>query len=381
MRSIGERRALVGWSLLAGTCLSLLVTVPAQAESRLQVKTPAQFLALAEADLARTQRVFWNPRLHWYDQRLSHAHPDKPLASLWSSVPLFEALDAVAIADPTAANRAEVRAFVRGAERYYNPNLRPVGGYEKYPGITDPRAHTYFDDNGWWEMAFLDAYRVTHDARDLRDAERAFRFIAVSGWDPHVGGVWWETLHLHKTSEPLAAEIYSGYALYRITGDRTYLSTANKFLSWADRKSWNRAEHLYGRSATDDTVLDYVEGLMIGAQLERCEIRDVQGRCAAAEQLADASVKAFPHLADWTPAADMIYLRFMLDLYERDGNPAWYDLVRDNAEHALRDARSSDGLFFKGWDGRLFPTRLLQPDAATLALFAWLGGAKPLAIR
>ena len=117
------------------------------------MKTPAQFLALAETDLARTQRVFWNPRLHWYDQRLSHAHPDKPLASLWSSVPLFEALDAVAIADPTAANRAEVRAFVRGAERYYNPNLRPVGGYEKYPGITDPRAHTYFDDNGWWEMA------------------------------------------------------------------------------------------------------------------------------------------------------------------------------------------------------------------------------------
>ena len=120
---------------------------------------------------------------------------------------------------------------------------------------------------------------------------------------------------------------------------------------------------------------------MIGAQLERCEIRGVRGRCAAAEQLADASVKAFPHLADWTPAADMIYLRFMLDLYERDGNPAWYDLVRDNAEHALREARSSDGLFFRGWDGRLFPTRLLQPDAATLALFAWLGGAKPLAIR
>ncbi len=94
---------------------------------------------------------------------------------------------------------------------------------------------------------------------------------------------------------------------------------------------------------------------MIGAQLERCEIRHVQGTCAAAEQLADASVKAFPHLADWTPAADMIYLRFMLDLYERDGNATWYDLVRDNAEHALRKARSSDGLFFRGWDGRPLP--------------------------
>jgi Glycosyl hydrolase family 76 len=341
-----------------------------------RITTPAQFLAVAEADLARTRRAFWNPKLHWYDQRLSHAHPDKPLASLWSAMPLFEALDAVATADPTPANVAEVRAFVRGAERYYNPSLRPVPAYEKYPGITGPRAHTYFDDDGWWEMAFLDAYRVTHDARDLRDAERAFRFIAVSGWDPVAGGVWWETLHRHKTSEGLAAEIYGGFDLYRITGERSYLATADKLLSWANRKSWNGSAQLYQRNATDDTVLDYVEGLMIGAQLERCEIDDVRGRCTAAERLAQASVKAFPHDADWTPAADMIYLRFLLDLYEQDGNADWYDLVLDNAEHAFAKARSSDGLFFKGWDGRLFPTRLLQPDAGTLALFAWLGGAK-----
>jgi hypothetical protein len=341
------------------------------------VITPPQFLTLAETDLDRTLRVFWNPQLHWYDQRLSRAHASAPLASLWSAVPLFEAVDAVAIADPTVANRRAVRAFVSGAERYYNPDLQPVGGYAKYPGTRGSNAHTYFDDNGWWEMAFLDAYRATGDSRDLLDAERAFRFVAVSGWDPNGGGVWWETLHLHKTSEPLAAEIYAGFALYRITRDRSYLDTADKFLSWADRSSWNNAKHLYGRNATDGTVLDYVEGLMIGAQLERCEIRGVRGRCVAAEQLAGASVKVFPHYADWTPVADMIYLRFMLDLYEQDGNAAWYDLVHDNAERALHMARSSDGLFFKGWDGRLFPTRLLQPDAATLALFALLGGVKP----
>jgi hypothetical protein len=252
-----------------------------------------------------------------------------------------------------------------------------VGGYDWYPGIRDPREHTYFDDNGWWELAYLDAYRATGDTRDLHDAELAFRFIAVSGWDPDGGGVWWETLHLHKTSEPLAAEIYTGFALYRYTHQASYLQTAEKFLTWANRYSWNAAKRLYQRNETDATVLDYVEGLMIGADLERCRIRGVNGPCAAAELLAQASVKAFPHYADWTPAADMIYLRFMLDLYRSDGNPEWYKLVDDNAVQARKLALAPDGFYFRHWNGSRFPVRLLQPAAATLALFAWLGGTTP----
>jgi Glycosyl hydrolase family 76 len=338
--------------------------------------TPAGYLGLAEADLARTQRVFWNPQLAWYDQRLSRAHADKPLASLWSVFPLFEALDAVAIADPTSANKQAVRSFAAGAERYFNPGVPPDGAFDPYPGTRNPRQHTYFDDNGWFELAYLDAYAATGDRPDLIAAEKAFRFIARAGWDPVGGGTWWETLHRHKTAEPLVAEIYGGYRLYEITHQALYLDTANTFLHYANTASWNSAAHLVGRSATDGTVLDYVEGLMIGGELERCAILR-ERPCAPAEQLARASLRAFPHYADWTPAADLIYLRFLLDLYREDRNPAWYDLVQTNARSIVVKARSSDGLFFKGWDGRRFPTRLLQPNAATLALFAWYGGTAP----
>jgi hypothetical protein len=335
------------------------------------------FLALAEHDLARTEKVFWDPQAHWYYERLPKTwNPAKPLARLWAAFPLFEALDAVAIADPTTANKAAVRSFALGAEKYYNPAIEPVGGYDWYPSIRNPKEHSYFDDNGWWELAYLDAYRATGDARDLHDAELAFRFIAVSGWDPNGGGVWWETLHLHKTSEPLAAEIYAGFALYRYTHRASYLETAEKFLAWANRYSWNTAKGLYQRNETDATVLDYVEGMMIGADLEQCQIRGVGGPCTAAENLARASVKTFPHYADWTPAADMIYLRFMLDLYRSDHDAEWYKLVDDNAVAARKLALAGDGFYFRHWNGSRFPFRLLQPDAATLALFAWLGGAQ-----
>jgi hypothetical protein len=340
--------------------------------------TAADYLHLAETGLAHTERVFWNPSRHWYDERVSRGwNPARPLARLWSAFPLFEAIDAVAIADPTPANRAAVESFTRGAERYFDANLSPAGGYVWYPGIENPREHAYFDDNGWWELSYLDAYRSTGDRRNLLDAEKAFRFIAVAGWDPVSGGTWWETLHLHKTSEPLAAEIYTGLGLYQITGDRTYLDTALRFLRWANRHSWNAGRQLYSRSATDGTVLDYVEGMMVGADLELCRIRHVTGRCPAAEQLAKASLAAFPRDADWTPVADVVYLRFLLALYHADGNRAWYDLVAANAHRALTLAVSSDGLYFKRWDGQRFPARLLQPDAATLSLFAWLAGVPP----
>jgi hypothetical protein len=359
----------------SGRAAAAVVNTTVRANPSLRPVKPAKFLRVAEKTLGRTHRVFWNPRLGWYDERVAKAyHPRKPLAHLWSAFPLFEALDAVALADPTAANRNAVAAFARGAERYYDPNLSPVGGYTWYPGITNPRQHAFFDDDGWWELSYLDAYRATGDPRDLVGAERAFRFIEEAGWDPRWGGTWWETLHKHKTSEPLAAEIYTGLGLYLITNDRSYLETALKWLSWANLHSWNAEAKLYDRSPTDTTVLDYVEGMMIGAQLELCEIRGVTGPCTAAEKLAKASLAAFPPEANWTPAADAVYLRFLLALYEQDGNRTWYDVVYSNARRALALARSSDHLFFKRWDGTPFPARELQPDAATLSLFAWLGG-------
>ena len=101
--------------------------------------------------------------------------------------------------------------------------------------------------------------------------------------------------------------------------------------------------------------MDYVEGPMIGAELELCAIRHVKGPCAAAESLARASLATFGPDLNWTPAADALYLRYVLELYAADHNPEWYDLARRNADDALQHARSADGLFFKQMGRRLVP--------------------------
>jgi hypothetical protein len=334
------------------------------------------FLQAAEAGVAQAHAYWWDARRGWYDERLDPTwQPNRPLVRLWSAYPLFEALNAIAIAAPTPAHRAAVRAFAAKAEQYWNPYVEPSGAYAYYIHTVIGSADTFFDDNGWWGIAFLDAYRATRDRRYLLDAEKALGFIMNTGWDQASGGTWWETFHRHKTSEPLAAAAYVAAGLYLATGERKYLAQADSLMSWADVHSWNAARGLYARSAGDPTVLNYVEGMMIGARLELCQIPGREDECLAAERLARAAVVAFP--GDWEPAPDVIYLRFLLDLYRQDGNRRWYDLVAAQALRAERTSRVRGGLYLNRWDGSFARGHLLRFHAATTSLFAWLGATAP----
>src|SRR2546423_15641302 len=123
---------------------------------RASAAAPPSFLSIAENGAVRAKKLWWDPKLHWYRDRLEkNWRAAMPLARLWTAFPLFETLDAIAIAQPIAKNKLAVAEFASGAERYWNPTM---GGYAYYPG-TNRKINTYFDDNGWWGIAFLDAFQ------------------------------------------------------------------------------------------------------------------------------------------------------------------------------------------------------------------------------
>jgi len=373
--------ALAAAALFGAPAAQTAATVP-QLPDRTQLRADqAHFLQLAEDGLAQTKKLWWNDKLGWYNELLV-ADWRPPLMMLWSGYQMFNAVNGVALADPTKDNVQAVRDFANGAEKYWNPRVKPVGAYAYYPNFADPTIHYYFDDNGWWGIAFLDAYRITKDKRYLKDAQKAFRFLDVAGWDASGGGFWWETKHLHKTSEPLAAAVLIGARLYEATHDRSYLDKARKWLGWANTKSWNNSRGLYARSDTDDTVMSYVEGLMAAANAELCKITKRQGYCARAELVAQNSIPAFGVDLDWSPRYDAVALYGFLNLYALDRDPQWYSYAYHNAQRALDNARDDKGLFLNGWDGspRTVDDQLqgqIGTHAATLSVFAWLA-ASPL---
>ncbi len=172
-----------------------------------------RYLALAEAGIARAEREWRDRRLGWFDSRL-HDRDRYPLATIWDIVPLFESTDAVAIAAPTPAHLRAVTRFATGAERYLNRGLRPVPGYSPYPGDRTGDTETWFDDNGWWGLAFVNAYRATGNHRWLADAGAALRYIVRAGWDPASGGVWWNTEHPFKSGPAIASDALLATLLY-----------------------------------------------------------------------------------------------------------------------------------------------------------------------
>ena len=162
----------------------------------------ARYLRAANTGVKQTNR-WWNRGRHWYSSVLGGSN----VASLWGIVPLFEALNGLAIATPSHRHLRALNRFARGAERYLNPSLEPVPGFGPKPGQREPGKTTWFDDNGWWGLAFLDAYRATANPRYLFDAEIAQQFISVSGWDTtpgRPGGIWWNTNHSFYAGESLA---------------------------------------------------------------------------------------------------------------------------------------------------------------------------------
>jgi uncharacterized protein YyaL (SSP411 family) len=335
------------------------------------------FAALADAGLTALQMLWWSPDLGWYKSRPDASGP-QPLPSLWYSFPVFEAFAARAIAEPSPENKAAVDAVALRAERYWDPTIAGgAGGFSWYFGLRGT-GNAYFDDNGWWGIAYLDAYRATGNKRWLWDAARALTFIDRFGWDRFGGGgTWWDLDHDHKTSEPLAAGALIAATLYRIQRKPVYLQIAKRYIAWADAHTRDAVQGgLYGRNATDPTVMDYVEGMMLGADLQLCKATRVTAWCTKAEQIAAASLNAFPILADWEPQSDVIYLRFLLDLYNTDLNPRWYAVVYANAKRAQANAGGGDGLWPKQWDGGWIIPGAIYAQGATVELYAWLAAAK-----
>jgi hypothetical protein len=364
-------------SLAAGT---LADTASAAAPPTL---TAAQqhYLVLAKAGVAQAKQHWSDHRLGWYDSRLGD-RDRYPLATIWDIVPLFESLDAIAIAQPTPANRASLTRFAKGAERYLNRGLRPLPGYSPYPGDRSANTETWFDDNGWWGIAFVNAYRATGVRRWLADAERALRYVAAAGWDPRAGGLWWNTTHPYKAGAALASDTLLAALLYQQTKSSFALGQAQRFLAWGNTSGFSQADGLYAGSSLNPTPIDYAEGPLIYAQAVLCQMTGDVEDCRSSEQQQTNSLKRFGYLLDFSPQYDAIYLQWMLAVYSISHERTLYALAADNAREIEARARNAEGLYLLSWDGNALAPQnarpgMLQTHAATTSVFAWLAVYPP----
>jgi hypothetical protein len=348
-------------TLLACVAVVCWCSTPARADS---------YLALAETGVA--QSANWRAG-GWYCEYLG-CPGEYPLLTVWGEVRMFEAVDALDLAAPSAAHRALVNRFARASERYWNPHLP---GYAPYRDDRGRDVEAWFDDNGWLGIAFVQAYRATGDGRYLLDAQRAFDFIALRAWDAAGGGgLWWNTDHEYRAGEALAADSLLGMLLYGVDGQSAQLAEVEMFLQWGD--AYDVGLHgLYMSGGPNSAPIDYVEAPLIYAQYLLCQATGEQADCAHAAEQAQTMRKVYGVQYNFGPQYDSIFFQWMMAYGRAVGDYQWLELAVLNAAQAEQHVAAYRGLWLGSWWGGPIRDSQTQPGmfrttAGTTSLFAWL---------
>src|SRR5712692_2445717 len=138
----------------------------------------------------------------------------------------------------------------------------------------------YYDDEGWWALAWIDAYDLTWNPDYLRMASSIFDDMA-GGWDSVCGGgIWWSKDRTYKNA--IANELFLSVAAHlanRATDPNLqarYAAWANREWQWFSQSGMINREHLINDGLTKDgscrnngqRTWTYNQGVILGGLVE-----------------------------------------------------------------------------------------------------------------
>ncbi len=161
--------------------------------------------------------------------------------------------------------------------------------------------NNFYDDEGWWALAWIDVYDLTRDGRYLAMAESIFKDMA-GGWDSTcAGGIWWSKDRKYKNA--IANELFLRVAA--ALANRTVDAQRRGYLEWAEREwHWFRQSGMInGRSLINDglssacvnngeTEWSYNQGVILGGLAELWKSNGDAALLAQAEEIAGSAMTA-----------------------------------------------------------------------------------------
>lgn len=243
----------------------------------------------------------------------------------------------------------------------------------------------YYDDEGWWALAWIDFYDLTRESKYLRMAEVIFRDM-VKGWsDACGGGIYWKKPDHGKNAIENELFLLTAIRLHNRCAD-TSLVAGRSFLQWAVSDwNWFRQVRLVNQDFLVEDGLDrncqavhhdnytYNQGVILSGLTELGEALKDTLLTGLAVKIATAAIHTLvypdgilreptePHCNQDAIQFKGIFMRHLGALYRKTGNPAFRAFILKNADHLwlyARDPRSGEigslweGPFDRGDAGR-----------------------------
>ncbi len=238
----------------------------------------------------------------------------------------------------------------------------------RFPGFLNE----FYDDEGWWALAWLDVYSLRHEPRYLHMAETIFADM-TGGWSSDCGGgIWWKKNEHYKNA--IANELFLAVAVGLAREHAGQQRAAD--LEWAKREEqWFVASGMLNEKGLVNDGLDaachnngrttwsYNQGvLLLGltgySELTRQpEARTLATRVALAAnaQLTDSGRVLHdpcePHCGADGVQFKGIFFRDLMPLLASAPSSVLAGLVQANADSVWNRARTTGNQFSTNWAG------------------------------
>jgi predicted alpha-1,6-mannanase (GH76 family) len=236
----------------------------------------------------------------------------------------------------------------------------------------------FYDDNGWWGLAWLDAYDLTGEARYLDAARTIFANLLTAWDDTFGGGVWWNNDRSYKNA--ITNELFLSLAArlhQRAPGQGEYLD-------WAQREwNWFLERGLIGADGLVNDGLDksghnnggqtwtYNQGVILGGLAALHEITGDASYLRQGETIADATLESLTTPAPGArhgillepgeqateikdadrPQFKGVFMRNLYDFSRQSPRPAYTEFMLDNARSIWANNRNDSNQFGLHWAG------------------------------
>lgn len=231
----------------------------------------------------------------------------------------------------------------------------------------------YYDDEGWWALAWIDAYDLTGQQRYLQTAQDIFADM-TGGWDDTCGGgLWWSKKRSYKNA--IANELFLSVAAHLSNRALTekerseYAFWANREESWFRRSGMIERNHLISDGLTSTckdnrkTKWTYNQGVILGGLVELARHDHSRAPLRRARQIANAAIENLAEPdgilhepcepecgADGTQFKG-IFMRNLALLYRYAPRKRYRQFILRNADSILRYDQAPDHALGLVWSG------------------------------
>src|ERR1035437_2843729 len=239
--------------------------------------------------------------------------------------------------------------------------------------------NNYYDDEGWWALAWIDAYDLTGNQQYLSMAETIFADMA-GGWDNTCGGgIWWSKDRGYKNA--IANELFLSVAAHLANRDTatsaSYLSWANKEWTWFAQTGMITSKNLIndglgssrGQTSANScgnngqATWSYNQGVVLGGLVELSKANPDPSLPQAAQKIATAAITSLvdangilhdpcePNCGADGVQFKGIFVRNLIALNSSYPQAAYKSFVNSNANAIWTKSQGTNFQFGQVWSG------------------------------